>query len=52
MATAYVEAAKQKGDTAKLVIIEKAAHFELVDPKSSAWSKVKGEIVGMLNPTR
>jgi hypothetical protein len=35
MATAYVEAAKQKGDSAKLVIIEKAAHFELVDPKSS-----------------
>ncbi len=48
MAKDYTEAAKRKGDEVKLVVIEKAGHFELVDPKSFAWAKVKDEILGRL----
>jgi pimeloyl-ACP methyl ester carboxylesterase len=49
MATTYIDAAKQKGDVAKLVLIEKAGHFELVDPQAAAWVKVKEEILSLLN---
>lgn len=49
MATAYVDAARQKGDPARLAIIEKAGHFELVDPKSPAWTKVRQEVLSLLN---
>ncbi len=48
MATAYVDAAKQKGDAAKLVLIEKAGHFELVDPQAAAWVRVKQEVLTLL----
>src|SRR5215510_6678301 len=34
MAKEYTDAAKKKGDDAKLVVIEKAGHFEIVDPQS------------------
>lgn len=48
MATSYVALARQKGDDARTVVIEKAGHFELVDPKSSAWSRVRDEILALL----
>ncbi len=48
MARDYYEAAKRKGDNVKLVVIEKTGHFELVDPKSSAWTKVKEEVLEMV----
>jgi acetyl esterase/lipase len=48
MATSYVDLAKQKGDDARAVVIEKAGHFDLVDPKSAAWSRVKDEILALL----
>lgn len=48
MATEYVDAAKQKGDPVTLVTIENAGHFEVIDPKSSAWPKIKHEILGLL----
>jgi acetyl esterase/lipase len=48
MARDYTEAAKKKGDDAKLVIIEKAGHFEIVDPMSTAWPVVKNEVLGLL----
>jgi acetyl esterase/lipase len=52
MATEYVAAAKKKGDDAKLVTIEKAGHFEVIDPKSFAWPMVKAEILAMLESGR
>ncbi|HEY8461609.1 MAG TPA: alpha/beta hydrolase [Blastocatellia bacterium] len=48
MAKEYAEAAKKKGDDAKLVVIEKAGHFEIVDPKSFAWETVKNEALALL----
>ncbi len=48
MATEYVDAAKKKGDAVTLIAIEKAGHFEVVDPKSFAWAKVEAEIMGLI----
>jgi acetyl esterase/lipase len=48
MATEYVEAAKKKGDDVTLIAIEKAGHFEVVDPKSFAWARIQEEIQSML----
>ncbi|MGH9844204.1 MAG: alpha/beta hydrolase family protein [Blastocatellia bacterium] len=48
MATEFAEAAKKKGDEAQLVLIEKAGHFEVVDPKSFAWPVVKKELLMLL----
>ena len=48
MAKDYTEAAKKKGDEAKLVLIENAGHFEVVDPKSFAWEAVKNEVLALL----
>jgi acetyl esterase/lipase len=48
MAKDYADAAKKKGDDAKLVVIEKAGHFEVVDPKSFAWAAVKDEVMALL----
>lgn len=48
MAKDYADAAKKKGDNAKLVVIEKAGHFEVVDPKSFAWEAVRNEVLALL----
>jgi acetyl esterase/lipase len=48
MAKDYAEAAKKKGDEARLVVIEKAGHFEVVDPKSFAWEAVRNEVLALL----
>ncbi len=48
MAKDYADAAKKKGDDAKLVVIEKAGHFEVVDPNSFAWEAVKNETLALL----
>jgi acetyl esterase/lipase len=48
MANDYADAAKKKGDDAKLIVIEKAGHFEVVDPKSFAWAAVKDEVLALL----
>jgi acetyl esterase/lipase len=48
MAKDYADAAKKKGDDAKLVAIEKAGHFEVVDPKSFAWETVRNEVSALL----
>lgn len=48
MATEFVDAAKKKGDVAQLVLIEKAGHFELVDPQSFAWPMVMNEVLRLL----
>lgn len=48
MARDYADAAKKKGDDVKLIVIEKAGHFEVVDPKSAAWPIVKDEVMRLL----
>jgi len=48
MAKDYADAAKKKGDDAKLVVIEKAGHFEVVDPKSFAWEAVRDEVLALM----
>src|SRR5215813_8632222 len=48
MAKDYADAAKKKGDDAKLVVIEKAGHFEVVDPKSFAWESVRNEVLALV----
>jgi acetyl esterase/lipase len=48
MAKDYADAAKKKGDDAKLVVVEKAGHFEVVDPKSFAWEAVRNEVLALL----
>jgi acetyl esterase/lipase len=48
MAKVYADRAKQQGDDIKLVVIEKAGHFELVDPESFAWPRVRDEVLEML----
>ncbi|HZF38529.1 MAG TPA: alpha/beta hydrolase [Blastocatellia bacterium] len=48
MAKEYADAAKKKGDDAKLVVIEKAGHFEIVDPQSFAWEVVRNEVLALL----
>ncbi|MBI3426748.1 MAG: alpha/beta hydrolase [Acidobacteria bacterium] len=50
MATEYVERAKQKGDDVRLLLIEKAGHFELVDPQAAAWAQVKETVLGLVQP--
>jgi acetyl esterase/lipase len=48
MATEFVEAARKKGDATQLMLMEKAGHFELVDPQSSVWPLVRREVVRLL----
>jgi acetyl esterase/lipase len=48
MANDYAQTAKGKGDDLKLVVLEKTGHFELVDPKSPAWARVKDEVLELL----
>jgi acetyl esterase/lipase len=48
MATEYIERAKQKGDDARLLLIEKAGHFELVDPQAAAWGQVKEAVLELV----
>jgi acetyl esterase/lipase len=50
MATEYVERARQKGDDVQLLLIEKAGHFELVDPRAPAWGNVKKAVLELLSP--
>ena len=42
------------GDQAKaiLVLLEKAGHFELVDPQAAAWAQVKQEVLTLLKLTK
>jgi len=51
-AEAYVAAAKGAGDTARLVIVPGAGHFEIASPRSFAWTVVKAEILSLLPKPR
>ncbi len=48
MATSYVTAAQAKGDDARLMLIEKAGHFEVVDPQAVAWAEIRKEVIALL----
>jgi acetyl esterase/lipase len=45
---AYVAAAKSKGDDVTLIEPPGAGHFELIDPRSSAWPVVRDTCLGLL----
>jgi acetyl esterase/lipase len=47
MATNYVTAAQAKGDHIKLTLLEKAGHFEVVDPQATAWKTVRDHILAL-----
>jgi acetyl esterase/lipase len=46
-ARAYEAAAKTAGDTVAMEVVEGAGHFELVDPRSSAWPAVRDAVHGL-----
>jgi acetyl esterase/lipase len=48
MATSYVERAQEKGDDVQFLLLEKAGHFEVVDPQAAAWTKVKEAVLGFV----
>ena len=45
MATSYIEAARRTGDDPKLLLIENAGHFEVIDPQSKIWPQVRNGIL-------
>ena len=47
----YVAAAKKSGDDSKLIEVSGAGHFELIDPRSSAWPVVKEAVLELVNET-
>ena len=44
----YVAAAKKSGDDSKLIEVADAGHFELIDPRSSAWPVVKEVVLELV----
>jgi acetyl esterase/lipase len=44
----YVAAAKKNGDDSRLIEVAGAGHFELIDPRSSAWPAVKGAVLELV----
>lgn len=48
MSREYVAVARKSGDDATLTEPEGAGHFELIDPRSSAWVQVRDTIIGLL----
>lgn len=51
MATEYAEAAKKKKDDVELIVLKDADHFQLVDPKSPAWSPVQEAVLALVKPS-
>ncbi len=47
-ARAYEAAAKKTGDDARLIVLDRAGHFELIAPQSSAWPAVRDTILSLL----
>ena len=48
MSRIYADAAKRSGDDSTLVEVADAGHFELIDPRSSAWPIVKSAVLDLL----
>ncbi len=49
MSRDYVVAAKAKGDDARLVALEGAGHFELIDPRSKYWPQIQAAVMELLS---
>jgi dipeptidyl aminopeptidase/acylaminoacyl peptidase len=49
MSRTYATAATRSGDDSKLVEIAGAGHFELIDPRSTAWPIVKSAVFDLLH---
>lgn len=49
LAEKYTQAAKQAGDSVRLVIFPDAGHFEIASPLASTWPAVRGEIRALLS---
>lgn len=45
----YVAAAQKSGDDARLIVLEKAAHFEVIAPGSAAWTTVENAVLSVLD---
>jgi acetyl esterase/lipase len=45
----YVEQKKKRGENVHLLEIENAGHFELIDPRSTAWKQVEKTVFGLLS---
>ena len=48
MSERYVAMAREKGDTAGLVAIDGAGHFDLIAPTSKAWRQVEEAVLALL----
>ena len=46
---AYITAAVQAGDSARMIFIPKAGHFEIASTNSFAWPKIEGAIQTILD---
>lgn len=44
----YEAAARKSGDDVRLVVLEEASHFEMVSPRTEAWTVVKQNILSLL----
>jgi fermentation-respiration switch protein FrsA (DUF1100 family) len=44
----YAAAAAQTGDRADSILLEGAGHFELIDPTSAVWPRVRDAFAGLL----
>ncbi len=45
---AYVAAARQAGDSAEVVVVPAAAHFEVIAPTTSAWPLVRDKLLALI----
>jgi fermentation-respiration switch protein FrsA (DUF1100 family) len=46
---AYVRAAAARGDRAEEIDLAGAGHFELIDPRSAAWPRIKAAFDRLLD---
>jgi acetyl esterase/lipase len=44
----YYQHKKKRGEDVQLIEIHRAGHFDLIDPRSSAWSQVEQTVLGAL----
>jgi acetyl esterase/lipase len=51
LAEAYVRAAAQAGDPVRLVVIPRAGHFEIANPRAATWPQVESAIRALIDGT-
>jgi pimeloyl-ACP methyl ester carboxylesterase len=44
----YEQAARQKGDKVKMIVVKNAGHFEVIAPGTAAWPIVEDAIISLL----